>query len=86
MKTGNPPPKQVDRSAPICGRECERKAASKITGLPTKVTWMAVAYRTGTGTAWWTTRRRNRLAVPPLLSVCLCCGRHNWQTGTFPQG
>ena len=68
IKTGNPPPKQAVRSAPISGREGESYAARINTGLPASMTWMAVAskwVRPGTGTEWWTIPRRTKMAVPP---------------------
>ena len=55
IKTGNPPPKQASRSAPINEREGERYAARTFTGLPASINCMEVAsswVRPGTGTEW----------------------------------
>ena len=55
IKTGNPPPKQASRPAPISGREGERYAARTFTVLPASIICMAVAsswVRPGTGTEW----------------------------------
>jgi len=55
IKTGNPPPKQAVRSAPISEREGESYAARTFTSLPAKLICMAFAsswLRPGTGTEW----------------------------------
>jgi hypothetical protein len=55
IKIGKAPPKQAVRSAPISGREGERYAARTITGLPARVTRIAVAskwVRPVTGIEW----------------------------------
>jgi hypothetical protein len=68
IKTGNSPPEQAVRSAPISGREGDSYAARINTGLPASLTWMAIASKwvtVGTGTGWWTILRRTKMAVPP---------------------
>jgi hypothetical protein len=42
-KAGNPPPKQVVRSAPISGRKGESYAGRINTCVPASMIWMAVA-------------------------------------------
>jgi hypothetical protein len=44
-KPGNPPPKQMVRSAPISGREGESYAGMINTGLSASMTWMVLAYK-----------------------------------------
>ena len=77
--TASPPPKQAVRYAPISGQEGERHTAKINTGLPTNMTWTAVAsnlVRTGTGSEWWFIPRPTYIAFPRpavVLSV-------RWQT------